>query len=255
MDPGTLRRTTKRVIRMTQPAAVVAVFRNEDCDRRSAMRLAAAAGIGAVTLEQDALEHALRETLTDLARLPRAFRQWLRIAGVTAEERLVLLLGGIVGAVARQWEPGGRACAGDQARSLSVEQMANTVELTARGLRDAFARSGLPSPVQWKILARDLVHALIIQREAGKPLTRLAMSLGYADSQALSRAFHQGFGVTPSFARERLGWQWLALRWSEKQAGDQNRQSTAVFDHVSGPPNSHFLRQQDRGVRTPRQES
>jgi AraC-like DNA-binding protein len=212
------------------------------------MRLAATAGLGAVALEQNEMEHALRETLTDLARLPRAFRRWLRIAGV-ASERLILLLGDLLGEVVRHWEPGGRANGDGSTRTLSVQQMANTVELTARGLRDAFARNGLPSPVQWKILARDLVHALIIQREAGKPLTRLAMSLGYADSQALSRAFQQGFGVTPSFARERLGWQWLAQRWSEKHAGDQNRQSTAVFDHVFSPPNSHFLRQQDRGVR------
>ena len=194
--------------------------------------MAAAASLGVVALDTRPLEPALRKTLTRLEHFPRGFRQWLRFAGVTREDRLLKVLG-------RMFDPTALIPPNPLTGSLrrvidwpSVPQMAEFVGLTPRGLRDAFARSKLPSPVQWKVFARDLIHAILIQSDARTPLSRLALRLGYADSHALAHAFQHSFGVTPTSVRERLGWQWLALKWCEMHGSVRNRQSTAVFDHA-----------------------
>jgi AraC-like DNA-binding protein len=218
-DERAVRHATRAVIRIAPSASVLAVFASNSSDPARVTRLAAAAGLGVVAIDENPLEPALREALTSPQRLPRGFKLWLRMAGVTGERRLITVLGRMLGKAAQHW-PG--AVAGDASErdgaSPTVEQMAAFVGLSPRGLRDAFARNQLPSPVQWKIFARDLVHAVLIQRDATTPLSRLAMGLGYPDSQALAHAFHQCFGVTPTFVRERLGWQWLAQKWCDRQA-------------------------------------
>lgn len=230
MDEHAVRHATRSVIRAAPSASVLAVYaRNGRDDPARVTRLATAAGLGVVAIDENPLEPALRRALTSLQRLPRAFRLWLRVAGVTAEKRFITVLGRMLERPSQQRPSAGPA---RDHEWPTVEQMAAFVGLSPRGLRDAFARNRLPSPVQWKIFARDLVHAVLIQRDATTPLSRLALNLGYPDSQALAHAFQQGFGVTPTFVRERLGWQWLALKWHDRQAGVQNRQSTAGFDHA-----------------------
>jgi AraC-like DNA-binding protein len=239
-DEHAVRHATRAVIRVAPSASVLAVIAGNSSDPARATRLAAATGLSVVAMEENPLEPALRNALTRLQPLARGFRLWLRVADVTAEKRLITVLGQIMERATHHWPRAGAGAVPERdAEWPSVGQMAACVGLSSRGLRDAFARSRLPSPVKWKIFARDLVHAVLIQRDATTTLSRLALNLGYPDSQALAHAFQGSFGVTPSFVRERLGWQWLALRWRDRQAGVPNRQSIAGFDHACGPSRQH----------------
>lgn len=232
-DPRTARRAAGTVVRAAPSAAVVAVFRRTASDPVRIAPVAAAAGLGAVALETHPLDPALRCNLTSLERLSSGFRQWLRHSGVARDERMVAVLArGLRAAVRRAQREDGDAVGGRHGSAPSVGDMAEFAGLTPRGLRDSFARHRLPPPGQWKIFFRELVQATVVQRDPDTPLIRVALTLGYADSQALSHAFQQCFGVTPSFVRERLGWQWLASSWREKQTRAWNRQSNAGFDHA-----------------------
>jgi AraC-like DNA-binding protein len=232
-DPRTLRLAVTTLVGATPSVAVVAVFRRTASDPLRIAPVAAAAGLAAVALETPALDAALRRNLTSLERLPSEFRQWLRHSGIARDDRVVAVLArGLRKAARRAQREGGVTVGGLRAGVPSVADMAEFAGLTPRGLRDSFARHRLPPPGQWKIFFRELVQANLVQRDPDTPLIRVAVTLGYADSQALSHAFQQCFGVTPTFVRERLGWQWLASCWREKQKRVWNRQSSAGFDHA-----------------------
>ncbi len=213
-----LRRDAAAVTRVAPAASVVAGSSIAAVARGDVALIAQAVGLPLVALDARPLEPLLRQTVTDLEPIPRALGGWLEYAGVVRDRRLADLLGDALGHAAeqgrRRWA--GRSLARGSG-STGVPAMAKFVGLTARGLRDAFARSGLPAPVRWKVLVRTLIDAMFVQADAREPLTRVALRLGYPDSQALAHAFKRCFGVTPSVVRAHLGWQWLAWRWWERQ--------------------------------------
>jgi AraC-like DNA-binding protein len=94
--------------------------------------------------------------------------------------------------------------------------MATEVGLSERGLRAACKAQGLPAPVRWRAWSRLFARTLCVQGDPSASQTRLALLLGDADASAFGRLFRNELGLTPSWVRQRLGWQWVALRWLER---------------------------------------
>jgi len=234
-----LHRAARQVIRLAPTASLVVGVRAAELDPERARRLRRAVGLPVVPVDAHPLEPVLRRALTDPHRIGDGFHTWLRLTGVVRDSRLEALLARVVDRAAdrsRRLTAGGWT--DREAAPAEVRSMARSLGLTPRGLRDLFARNRLPPPVRWKVLARTLVHAVFVQADPRVPLTRVALALGYADSQGLSHAFHQCFGVTPSFVRSRLGWSWLAWRWWERQQAAPGG-STAVSAHANRPRTHH----------------
>jgi hypothetical protein len=82
-----------------------------------------------------------------------------------------------------------------------------------RTARDRFRGDGLPPPREWKRLLTCLRVSLRSQRYPEATLSRIAAEFEFADQAALCRAFRKGLGLTPTTARQLLGWEWLAARW------------------------------------------
>lgn len=84
---------------------------------------------------------------------------------------------------------------------------------SARTARRRFQARGLPSPGQWREVARAIHAALWLQREQGMSQLAVAVEHGYSDHSALSHQMVHLFGLRPTKIRELVAWEWLLDRW------------------------------------------
>lgn len=105
--------------------------------------------------------------------------------------------------------------AGDQASS-SLGDLLDHLGLRERTVRAWFAASLLPSPGQWFSLTRVLPVVMRLQREPEVPLLTAAIESGYSDHSALVATLRRRFGAAPRIIRSTIGWEWLVLRFLER---------------------------------------
>jgi len=90
------------------------------------------------------------------------------------------------------------------AADTSVERMATALGQTPRGLRDALADVGLPSPATVLLWGRLLLAAERLARDR-RSVEDVAFSLGYATASSLARAMKHHTGYTPRQVSEHGG--------------------------------------------------
>jgi AraC-like DNA-binding protein len=94
----------------------------------------------------------------------------------------------------------------------TLSAVARGVYLSRRALGRRFRDRGLPVPSHWLQCCR-LLRAVIRLQNCDSSLFDVARSLGYPDGFTLSNQMERILGVRPSFARERLGWEWVLEAW------------------------------------------
>lgn len=98
----------------------------------------------------------------------------------------------------------------------TLSQLARRVYLSRRALGRRFQQRGLPVPSHWLQFSR-LLRATIRLQNSDRSVYEVARSLGYPDGFTLSNQMERVVGVRPSFARERLGWEWFAEDWLQQE--------------------------------------
>jgi AraC-like DNA-binding protein len=188
------------------PTASVVVLANRVAAIPPMALTAAEAGLPLVLIDGSNCAAELRDALTRTGLRRHEFRRWLRTT-LRADERLINLFGLLIEEAVLTYDSERRFERVDApGRTCSVPSMAAIVGMAKRGLRAAFARAGLASPVQWRGFARALVQAVIVQRDTLESLTRLAFMLGHASLEGLSRLTRRYFDVTRrSFASAWVG--------------------------------------------------
>lgn len=102
----------------------------------------------------------------------------------------------------------------------TLSAVARGVYLSRRALGRRFRDRGLPVPSHWLQFSRVL-RAIIKLQNCESPLFDVARSMGYPDGFTLSNQMERLVGIRPSFARERLGWEWVIEAWllRERECG------------------------------------
>jgi AraC-like DNA-binding protein len=202
-------RNVEAIFRVAPSAALVGLSGQLDAEERAdSAAVLAMCGVPLVRVgSAEALELALRDTLTRPSIILHGLPAWLCTAGLN-DPLLVnmfvsLLFQALGNSLPTSGMTCGPVCTDDE---LALERLARNAGLTQRGLRAKCARARLLPPVQWRIATRLVGHAVALQRHGGVPLTRMACEFGFTDLSSMDRAFRHHLGVTPSFVKERLGW-------------------------------------------------
>ena len=92
---------------------------------------------------------------------------------------------------------------GNAVRPLSVEEIAEAVNLTASGLAALFRRRGLESPARLVAAAR-MEYAARELASTNRRVADIALDCGLSEHSALTRAFTHAFGESPAAYRRRF---------------------------------------------------
>jgi AraC-like DNA-binding protein len=219
LDAGDLRRLVDSDARVVPSAALVAILTGIEVDSGArVMADAAIAGIPVILSgDRVSLEPKLREVLTAPAVTLQSLRHWLPRAANVMDAGLVELFVKVTSQEIERVLPAERATPYEHRSTWRVAQMAEIMNLTPRGLHARCVREDLPGPGRWRSLARILAQALVLQRHPAIAMSRLAYEFGYPDLPGMYRDYRRHVAVTPSYIRERLGWQWIAWKWLQIQ--------------------------------------
>ena len=100
---------------------------------------------------------------------------------------------------------------------LSIDDLAERLGLTRRGLEQAFRADGGPSPAQlYRRIRLSAARRLVL--DTAHSVAEIAGRCGYADPAAMTRAFHAEFGTTPRELRRPSGLS-MAMRGEDGPAG------------------------------------
>jgi AraC-like DNA-binding protein len=94
----------------------------------------------------------------------------------------------------------------------TLSAVARGVYLSRRALGRRFKDRGLPVPSHWLQFFRVL-RAVIRMQNSDESLFDVARAMRYPDGFTLSNQMERLLAVRPSFARERLGWEWVVEAW------------------------------------------
>jgi AraC-like DNA-binding protein len=212
-------RNVEAVLRVAPSAALVGISDEIDTEERvNSAAVLAMCGVPLIRVGgAEELDSELRQALTRPSVILHGAPALLRGAGLNDPllvDMVVSLLSHTLDNSLPESGSNVAVCTNDAA---ALERLARNAGLTQRGLRARCARARRFPPVQWRRGTRLVGHAVALQRHGGVPFTRLASEFGYTDLPSMDRAFRHHLGVTPSFVRERLGWQWLVWKWLTKQ--------------------------------------
>lgn len=98
----------------------------------------------------------------------------------------------------------------------TLSALAKGIYLSRRALGRRFQQRGLPVPSHWLQFCRILRVAIRVQNTE-ESLHTIARALGYPDGFTLSNQAERLIGVRPSLMRQRLGWEWVAEAWLERE--------------------------------------
>lgn len=103
------------------------------------------------------------------------------------------------------------------AELTTLSGLSRGVYLSRRALGRRFKRRGLPVPSHWLQFSR-LLRAVIRLQNSKESVFQTANELGYPDGFTLSNQMMRLTGVRPSYARDRLGWEWFVEAWLRSEA-------------------------------------
>ena len=103
------------------------------------------------------------------------------------------------------------------AEITTLSGLSRAVYLSRRALGRRFKRRGLPVPSHWLQFSR-LLRAVVRLQNSRDSVFQVANELGYPDGFTLSNQMLRLTGVRPSYARDRLGWEWLVEAWLRSEA-------------------------------------
>ena len=84
-------------------------------------------------------------------------------------------------------------------RTITLSELEQTSQLSARALQYAFKQRFGCSPMEWQRRQRiALAHDRLIAAAPEETITSIAHSLGYSSSAAFAKRYKQHFGLTPS---------------------------------------------------------
>lgn len=145
----------------------------------------------------------LRRTLMCVPRRPvEALVDYLSRRGLTRDDRV---LGDLISILEAS------------AELRTVAGVARKMATSRRTLGRHMAGAGLPAPSHWLQFARVFRACLLLQSQRAT-VARVARALGYPDGFTLSNQMKRLIGHRPSIVRERLGWEWIAEAWIQKEA-------------------------------------
>ena len=145
------------------------------------------------------LAHVLRRPPTDL---PAEVTDYLEWRGIGLDRGTVRLVRRIVEL-------------SEQLRSVSG--LARSMYMSRRALGRRFMTLGLPVPSHWLQMARLLRVAIRLQN-TDDSVFAVGCALGYPDGFSVSNQMSRLFGIRPTQARERLGWEWVFEAWLRREA-------------------------------------
>lgn len=128
-------------------------------------------------------------------------------------------------------------------RIATLEALARNLYSSRRALGRRFQRQGLPVPSHWLQIAR-LLWACVRLQSSETTLAQVSAGLGYPDSFTLSNQMLRMTGVRPSFARERLGWEWLVEEWLVREKNGQLMSAAVTYSPIDSRQKAavHHLR-------------
>lgn len=103
------------------------------------------------------------------------------------------------------------------AEITTLSGLSRAVYLSRRALGRRFKRRGLPVPSHWLQFSR-LLRAVVRLQNSNGSVFQVADELGYPDGFTLSNQMVRLAGVRPSYARDRLGWEWFVEAWLRSEA-------------------------------------
>jgi AraC-like DNA-binding protein len=114
----------------------------------------------------------------------------------------------------------------------SVSALARSMYMSRRALGRRFMTLGLPVPSHWLQMAR-LLRVTVRLQNTEDSVFSVGCTFGYPDGFSVSNQMSRLFGIRPTTARERLGWEWVFEAWLRREA-ENGAFAPTVTDRIRG---------------------